>query len=290
MPGALGHKFGTGRRMTVSSVPSIGDHLSDPNHWHKFHLVWHRMKPPLRPDAAVVAALRPCIAGRAERVLLLGVTQELADLSDDLTAVDRNQNMIDHIWPGDSATRRALCGDWLNMNFADARFSAVIGDGSLNNMQYPDGHHKLYKQLARVLRPGGRFASRVFATPDPAQSVREVCQDALRGRAGTFHGFKWRLAMSLVAEAGDPNLAVPRILEAFNAHIPDRERLMAATGWPAEDFATIDLYAGSTLFYTFPTRRQLAAVIPSEFGEVSWQEVGDYPLADCCPLLVMEKQ
>jgi SAM-dependent methyltransferase len=264
--------------------------LSELNHWQKFHLVWHRMKPPLRPDAAVVAGIREAMAGRAEHVLLLGVTQELAGLSDDLTAVDRNQNMIDHIWPGDSAKRRAILGDWLNLTFEAARFSAVIGDGSLNNVPYPDGHRRFYAELARVLRPGGCFVSRVFATPDPAQSVRQVCDDALVGRAGSFHAFKWRLAMSLAAEAGDPNLPVARILEAFNKHLPDRRRLLAATGWDAEDFSTIDLYAGSAQFNCFPTRRQLAEVIPAEFGGVGWREVGDYHLADCCPLLIMDRQ
>jgi SAM-dependent methyltransferase len=248
------------------------------------------MKPPLRPNAEVAAALGDCIAGRADSVLLLGVTPELAALSPNLTAVDRNQNMIDHIWPGNSPERRAILGEWLELTFPCGAFSAVIGDGSLNNVRYPDGHRRFYEQLARVLSAGGRFASRVFATPDPAASIKQVCDDALRGRAGSFHAFKWRLAMSIAAESGDANVPVANILATFNARVPDRGKLLVATGWSSEDFSTIDLYAGSAQFNCFPTRRQLLDVIPPEFTEIHWRETGGYDLADCCPLLVMDRR
>jgi SAM-dependent methyltransferase len=262
--------------------------LAEVNHWDTYHRLWARLRPPLRPDADVAAAVRQAIQGHDQRVLMLGVTPELAGIGDDLTAVDHNQNMIDHLWPKELAARRAVHADWLELPFPRGHFSAVIGDGSLSNLHYPAGYRQLYSELTRVVRPGGRFAARAFVRPDQNLSPQRLCADALAGRAGSFHAFKWRLAMALVAQHANANMGVAHILAAFNEYLPDRAGLIGAAGWSADDFATIDIYAGSSVSYSFPDRNEYLSSFADTFTDVRWQSAGRYELCECCPLLTME--
>lgn len=258
-------------------------------HWNEYHRHWSRLKPPLRPDSDVVAAFTHALAGHNERVLLLGVTQELAAIGAHVTAIDRNASMIANIWPGDTNARRALCGDWLALPFDENEFTAVIGDGSLSAIQYPADYRTLFAQLARVLKPDGVFACRLFLTPSEVESVEEVKALALAGKVTSFHAFKWQLAMAIVQEAREPNIAVAAILEQFNTLFPDRIALSAATGWSDVDIETIDVYKNSSDGYSFPTLAQLRETIPEIFPDVRIQPAGVYPLAERCPLIVMER-
>ena len=258
------------------------------SHWEEFHRRWARIKPPLRPNAEIVAAFDAALTGHANRVLLLGVTRELADLGHELIAVDRSAGMIEHVWPGDSARRRAQQGDWLDLKFPKSHFTAVIGDGSLSTLPYPAGHRAFYAQLERVLKPGGRFVVRTFATPDHGDTVDTVADRVAAGRIGNFHAFKWQLAMAIVSGSGDANIAVATILEVFNRVFPDRKALAAATGWSADDIATIDVYEGSPDVYSFATLSQLRAAMPKSFARVYIEAVGTYPLAERCPFMVLE--
>jgi SAM-dependent methyltransferase len=262
--------------------------MSD-SHWTQHHRNWARLGPPLRPNGEVAAAVRDLLSGHDECILLLGVTPELADVGADVTAVDRNPAMIANIWPGDTTARRAVAGDWLRLGFPDASFSAAIGDGSLNALGYPAGHQALHGELARVLRPGGRFVCRVFAAPRAGEPVEALREAALGGAIRGFNAFKWRLAMALVAASGDPNIAVVRILDAFDAMFADRDRLAQATGWECADIDTIDAYRGSTEIYSFPTKDQFLAIVPGAFAQARFVAAGSYELAERCPILVMDK-
>jgi hypothetical protein len=111
----------------------------------------------------------------------------------------------------------------------------------------------------------------------------------LEGANPSFHAFKWRLAMSVVAETGDPNIAVTDIRDAFNAMFSDRDMLAAQTGWRAEDIETIDVYANSPDVYSFPNFRQLRDAIPDAFSNIRLEACGSYPLAERCPFLVAER-
>jgi SAM-dependent methyltransferase len=259
------------------------------SHWEQFHRRWARIKAPLRPNAEIVAAFEAALAGHSGRVLLLGVTPELADLGRELVAVDRNAAMIENVWPGDLGRRRAQAGDWLDLRFPQGHFTAVIGDGSLSLLAYPAGHRALYAQLEHILKPGGRAVFRTFATPEEGESVDAVADRAWAGRAGNFHGFKWQLAMAVVSGGGDANIGVTAIRDVFNIVFPDRNALSAATGWSLEDIATIDVYENSPDVYSFATLSQLRAVVPKSFPRIYIEAVGSYPLADRCPFLVLER-
>ncbi|HME61478.1 MAG TPA: methyltransferase type 11, partial [Candidatus Binatia bacterium] len=71
------------------------------DHQKIYHHAWSHLTPPLRPPAAVVAAVRNQIRDKHGRALLLGVTPELADVTPQLVAVDRNFSMVANVWPGD---------------------------------------------------------------------------------------------------------------------------------------------------------------------------------------------
>ena len=223
--------------------------------------------------------------------VLLGVTRELAAIAPDLTAVERNPSVIANLWPGDSAAHRAVVGDWRDLRRLGRTFVAAVADCALNNLvEWPDAHEAFYGSLAEVLDARGRFVCRVFATPDPCPSLESVRAEAISGRAGSFHGFKWRLTMAWVHEAGNPNVAVQTIVDVFDDMFPDRSALARANRWTPQAVATIDVYRGSTERYCFPTRNQFRAVIPEAFAEARWSEAGTYDLAERCPLLVIDRR
>jgi len=259
------------------------------SHWTEIHRVWHRYTPPVRPNGEVVDALWRQIGGRPGPVLLLGVTPELADIAPDLVALDKNPSMVANLWPGNAPSRRAVVGNWLNCNFAPASFAACIGDGSLCVVRYPDEMIRLCGQLAAALRPGGRLALRVFAQAEIPSTPESVAQDALRGAIRNFHGFKWRLAMAIAGQRGNPNVEMGWVFEAFHRMFPDRGRLAASTGWNREEIETIEFLKGSSAITSFPSRRQLQEVVERSLSDVRFVSAGTYEVAEHCPLLVADR-
>lgn len=259
------------------------------SHWNDYHRAWSRIGPPLRPDADVVEAFRQAIAGHDDRVLLLGVTRELADLGKELIAIDKNEGMVANVWPGDTAQRRAETGNWMALPYAKENFTAVIGDGAANFPTYPENLRAFFAEIARVLVQGGVLALRVFARPEYPEAIGEIHEHVMRRGIASFHAFKWRLAMAVVAREGSPNIAVTTIRDNFDRMFYDRRALSDATGWPMEDIETIDAYKGSSDVYTFPTIGQFKSAIPDSFRAIRTMDSGSYELADRCPLLVMER-
>ncbi len=261
-----------------------------PSHWNEYHRRWSRLSAPLRPDADIVRGFEKIVGGHDGRVLLLGVTQELCHIGRSLSAIDRSPAMIANIWPGDTERARALRADWLSPPFADGAFTAIMGDGSLSAITWPSDYRTLFAQAARLLELGGVVALRLFLSPDAVESRAELQRRTLEGDCRSFHAFKWRLAMSVVAETGDPNIAVTAIRDAFNAMFPDREMLAERTGWKGDDIETIDVYANSPDVYSFPNFSRLREVIPDDFANIRLIPCGGYPLAERCPFLAMERR
>jgi hypothetical protein len=260
-----------------------------PSHWNDYHRRWSRLTAPLRPDDDIVRGFEEIVRGHDDRVLLLGVTQELVHIGAALSAIDRSEGMIANVWPGDTERARAQAANWLAPPFGDASFSAIIGDGSLSAITWPNDYRTLFAQGARLLKPGGVAAFRLFLSPDEVETRAELCKKTLDGDCPSFHAFKWRLAMAVLAETGDPNIAVTAIRDAFNAMFADREMLAERTGWGADDIETIDVYANSPDVYSFPNFAQLRETIPETFGKVRLIACGSYPLAERCPFLAMER-
>jgi hypothetical protein len=66
-------------------------------------------------------------------------------------------------------------------------------------MSYPDGAKALARELGRVLDARGRLVVRAFVPPTTREAPEAVVRDLRARRMGSFHVFKWRLLMSLVA-------------------------------------------------------------------------------------------
>jgi hypothetical protein len=259
------------------------------------HQRWAALKPPLRPNGDVVCAVRTAIQGHDGRVLLLGVTPELADIGKTLVAVDMSENMIMVAWPGDTDTRRAMCGNWLRMPLKVPEFTAVIGDGSLSFMPLRV-YSRLFDELATLLLPDASLAIRLYETPADCEMVAQIRDDLMTGNGthtgtGTgngFHAFKWRLAMAIVARTGEASIAVARIHEVFEREFPDRAGLSAASGWSIGEIAEIDAYAGQDTVFSFPTRKEVLAALPRYFANPRFVASGSYELAERCPILCAE--
>jgi len=257
------------------------------NSWSDFHRRWSRLKPPLRANCEVTAAIAGAIEDRRDCPLLLGVTPELSDIGTLTVALDWSEAMIAHIWPGDTAARSAVLGNWLAMPFHRRRFSAAIGDGSLNAIDYSD-YSALFAQLESVLLPGARVAVRIYATPEPCEPIARVRQEALAGNIAGFHALKWRLATAIAAEMGNANVPVALIHRIFDREFSDRGALSRATGWGLEDIDEIDAYDDAKIVYSFPTRGEIMMTLPRSFSNPRFLNSGSYELAERCPVFVAD--
>ena len=259
------------------------------NHWEDMARKWARVKPPLRPNAEVAEAVRAELAPLDGPTLLLGVTPELAMIAGPVIGVDRNPGMIACAWPGNADGRQAVQGDWLAMPVSGAGIANAIGDGSFNTLAYPDGYVRLFAELLRVLKPGGRVIVRNFTTPAAGDTLAAVRAATLARRIVSLHAFKWHLAMAVVVQSESPNIRVTRLRDAFHEIFSDQVALMTATGWSADEIDTIEVYKDSVVSFSFPTLAEFRRVIPAGFGAVRVLPSGSYEMADRCPIIVMDR-
>jgi hypothetical protein len=251
------------------------------------HQRWAGLKPPLRPNAEVVCALRAATEDRDARVLLLGVTPELACIGRTTVAVDMSAAMIAAAWPGDTDSRRAVHGNWLQMPLRQREFTAVIGDGSFAFLPL-SAYARLFEQLKPLLLPGARLAMRFYETPEGCETIAQLCAAVMAGNGAGFHAFKWRLAMAIAAETGNASIPVVLIHRVFEREFADRAALSAATGWSIEKIAEIDNYAGQDTVFSFPTRREMLNELQDNVLTARFAVSGTYELAERCPILLAE--
>ncbi|NHZ96938.1 class I SAM-dependent methyltransferase [Massilia sp. CCM 8734] len=256
------------------------------DHWQAHARQWSLIGGPLRPGEDDLAIMRTILGPEPGLGLLLGVTPELTVLSERLVAVERDAAMIERHWAPRGSGQSVRQGDWLELPLARDSVDFAVGDGSLNMLCHAAGYARLFAQLHSCLRDQATLALRVFTAPDRPETPDQVADAAMRGAIGSFHAFKWRLAMALVAQAGEPNIAVSDIRAAFDRLLPERGMLAARAGWPRADIDTIDAYCGSSAVYSFPTLAQLRASIPAAYQELGVFH-GSYELAQCCPIVAL---
>ena len=257
------------------------------NHWDNYHRHWRLLDAPLRPTPETVGIFEREVSLANADVLLLGVTPELAVLGRSMLAIDQSAAMISGVWAGDNVSRSAMAGNWLDLPVAGASTEAVIGDGCLSAVASKAARNRLHGEIARVLRPGGRAAIRVFAAPETTEDLASIEAQVLAGAIENFHALKWRIAMACTTGGPDFAIQVRMIRDTFDGLFPDREALAARTGWSIASINTIDVYAGSDVSYSFATLAVLVDEASGWFGDVRVVPSGSYPLAERCPLLVL---
>jgi len=262
-------------------VIDAGAEVNGGEAWEAFQATRHRLEPPLCPTPGVIAAMRDAVGSPALPILLLGVTPAIVAAFDNLVVIDWSAAAR-----GAVADAKPLDGNWLDPRLDESSLGGALGDGSLTCLSWPDDYALLFATLARLLAPGARAAIRCYAAPERRDVPDALVAEALSGRGGGFAAFKWRLAMTL---ALDPNVPVAAIKQSFDALIPDRNALAAATGWTPAAIDDVDAYGHVGLTYSFPTRRQLLACARPFFVAAEFVETEGYELAERCPLLILKR-
>jgi SAM-dependent methyltransferase len=272
-----------------------------PSHWNEYARRWQLIGPPLRPGRVDVEhvsrsvschrTLREASCRDPEPALLLGVTPELASISwqppFELLAVDKSEGMLAAVWPGDSQSRRAKLGDWLELSLPPASVGLVMGDGVFSLLQYPDDYRRLAENVALVLRAGGLFALRAFTRVEPAESIADVFGKLYAGGIGSFHAFKWRLAMALQGDA-TRGVDLASIWECFRAHVASNSELAQQTGFPEQEIESIDSYRGVAERYSYSTASELVSLLAPKLDLLE-QWLPTYELGERCPHLLFRR-
>lgn len=249
--------------------------MKEHSHWGKAARRWHNVGQPLKPTAEDIRALENFVRrsqAPQPRALLLGVTREIAAMNwpdgTRLLAADRSIDMIESAWDGANvADAKVVCGDWIELPIADNSRDIVIGDGSMLVFDYPDGFQRALRSFQRVLVPGGLFSHRFFISPDQREDPDTVFDDLRAGRIGSFHLFKWRLAMSLQPsiEAG---VCLGDVWRSWKDAIPDVKKLSEELDWPFETVTSIDVYRDSETRFIYPTLAEVRRASTPYFKEV----------------------
>ena len=204
-----------------------------------------------------------------------------------LVALDHSPGMIFGVWPGNpSIHAAAVCGNWLSMPLANGTFDTVIGDGSFALFEYPRQWRDAIERVTEVAANPARLILRVFVRPDSPEPVESVVADLHAGRIGSFHVFKWRLAMAL-QESPNAGVRVGRIYDAWERLGLSAASLSRERGWRQEIIETINVYRGAPARYTFPTLDEARRLFDERWRE-SEVVAGDYELGERCPILAFD--
>lgn len=256
--------------------------------WREFHKRAAVLGLPQVPNAAIAGRYARLIEHHDARVLLLGITRALADLGRDLTAIDKSQTQIDRMWPGDRADRRALLGDWLEMEPPRRRFSAAIGDGCLSTLEWPGDYCRVTERVAEMLEPGGVVAIRCFIAPDEPDTLEQIADEVLSGSETDVHATRWRVAMA----AADANggIAASEFAATWRRIFPPFPELARRTGWNLEAMELLFAsFERASERYSFVTRGAVLDTLPRTLVNARFVSSGDYPLSERCPFLVAER-
>lgn len=254
--------------------------------WPKHSVNWNKLGPPMRPTPAVVKIFKD-LAGDG-RVLMMGVTPELHTAFVDVIAVDRDENMISNVWPGDTLTRQVLQSDWMKMEWESNRFSAVVGDCALPMLSTIENMTEFQQRCFDWIKPGGVFVQRLFERPTEDYTWDQLVDMVSKPADINFHAFKWVACMSLAAEVGY-KISDPVRFEYLNKLCADRTAVCEATGWSREAVDTIDMYENGVQAVTFCNRAEWLSTVPNDAVEVNFLYAYDYDLWQHCPILTWKK-
>ena len=250
--------------------------------------------PPLRPCPEDIRIMLEMISdwhrlnGTAKpRVFLCGVTPEIVLMSwpfpIDLIGMDQAESMVQKVWPGDQpGIRRGVVGNWLASGLAAGSQDIVVGDGGFAFCTFPDAEKALMAELRRVLAPSGLFLYRHFAQLEAPEKLDEVISAAKLGAIGSFHAFKWRLAMALQM-GGASGVRQQEIWQAW-MHAGIDPSLLPQPGWSERAVSTIDLYEGKEARLYFPTVREFTALMAEAYTDIEVR-YPTYELGERCPII-----
>lgn len=254
--------------------------------WHKHSENWNRLHSPMKPASSDVAHYQS-LAGSGP-VMMMGVTPELYDAFDFIVAFDRDQAMIDRVWPGDTKKKGVVKCDWMNIELVPNEWQAIVGDCALPMLGDLELMKEFQKRCMTWLQPGGVFVQRLLERPATPYTRDDLLRIASAPAEINFHAFKWMLCMVLAEESGYVVKDTDRLV-LFNTLFPDRDALCAVTGWTREAVDTMDLYIDGTYSVAFCNRREYYNTIPADAIEIQFVYQNNYDLAENCPIMSWKK-
>lgn len=252
------------------------------SHWAARSQHWGKIGPPLVPNQEVIDAFTQLIP-TTSNILMLGVTPQIANAYTNVTAVDREPAMIERVWPGNTETKRVIEANWLTIDLDSNQFDGILGDGSINMVEYPHDIRFMFNQVYNWLKPGGTFAMRFFTRPDEPITRDQLIKEALNPTMG-FSAYRRLLPMYIAVNEGSCVPSV-RMLEVFDELFPDRSVLK----WDPEHIVSIDSYRGTTTTSWFPTRDEILDFVHPDAKNVKFVDAGTYEIAHTCPILTFTK-
>ena len=244
-------------------------------HWQDRSKHWGLQGPPLQPNPEVVDYFTSKVA-TDQHILLLGVTPQIAQVYQRVTAVDYSASMIERVWPGNTATKTAVLQNWLDYT-PNKPFDAVIGDGSVNMLHYPTEIKLFFKRLPLWLKPGAPLICRIFTRFDEPVTITRIFEELETNK--NFAAWR-RLLNMYLAEQHGPLVRHSDVLNLFETLFPDRTQLPFAP----ELIAKMDAYRGATTSTWFPTRSEFLAEIPDNI-EACFEDVGTYDHSTAYPII-----
>ena len=258
---------------------SVNDKLAQ-NSWDLNSPNWRLFGSPLRPNTEDLSFLEKEIFSRldlinskAQRVVILGVTPELANLpwleNTEIIAIDSSSKMISGVWHKMQKTQgKAIFADWRKLPLEDNSCDVVLGDGCFTLLDYPNSYHQVLQEVKRILKSQGLFSMRFFLRPSQTENITTIFKELEMGEISNFHLFKLRLARALQTSTTE-GIPVAEIYKVWEKTISAPEQLLQKLGWSVDLLKTINMYKNSPSIYTFPTLEEIQDLFSSYFVELS---------------------
>lgn len=255
-------------------------------HWTNHASQWGFISSPLRPhhtDIAIIAKEISLLSNHVGplSVALLGVTPEITSMDwpvqTKLNAFEKNAGMISSLWQ-EKPEFSVQVANWLKIPMPSQSFDVILGDGCFTNFETPELYTAMFKEIRRLLKPGGYFIHRFFTQLNEPETPDVV----LNSPDENFHAYKWRLAMSLQ----DDFLSGVELHSIWEKH----QKLKKENHlWANEEESTINAYRNVSTKYTFPTVSEVSA-LTQPFFNILRTSFGDYTLSNRCPIIVYQSK
>jgi Methyltransferase domain len=272
----------------------------DPNAavWQRLAQQWDHVGPPFRPTpedigfaSAVLRSMPNAERTGALTSMLLGVTPELAAILAKTRSleIDHSIGMINWSWMkfprGQLAT--PIAARWTSLPLRNNSVDLIFGDGCNIQLEFPGAYRTWSREMARILRPGGRVVLRVYVLPETPELSNAVIDDLMHKRIGNSNVLRMRLFMALQTSA-TIGVQVSDIAGYWKSARIDEKFLYTELGWPAAGIGIFDVFKNIELRYSFPTIRQLRMVFSDHFIELDRHNPG-YEIGSRCPTIVLQK-
>lgn len=269
---------------------------TEKNVWEIVSKNWDRITPPFRPHEQDVKFISKVLSGenvayKSNRLLLLGVTPELATLEipedSKMIAVDNNEAMIKNVWPELNDPRKEVkFGDWLDMSFDHKSFDIIMGDGVFAPLRYPKQARKLLQNVRNLLHSEGLFIFRIFLNNEEPENPENVIDAVLSGDIKSVWPFKFRLMRSVQSETVQ-GAKMDNVWKFLVNEGPDFDTLIKKTGWPSQSLESFKLYEGSEVVITYPKLTEIRTLFEEENFEEIECFTPEYDLGEYCRTFVL---